>query len=123
MTHRQGFTGREIYPATNAGQGRAACLEGGDSIFFANMRRLECGASSRLPFVHSLFACARRYIMGLLHPFEGHAPLVLVIVLSRFLPKIEERQWLAVRSEISFPLSYIFAALLFASSAVILIKC
>ena len=47
----------------------------------------------------------------------------LVIVPSRFLPKIEERHSLALASELSFHLSYIFAALLFASSGVILIKC
>jgi hypothetical protein len=92
-------------------------------MFFANMRGLEYGVTSRLPFVHSLFACVRRYIRGLLHPFEGHASLVLVIVMSYFLPKIEERHSLALASELSFHLSYIFATLLFASSGVILMKC
>ena len=48
---------------------------------------------------------------------------MLVIVLSRFLPKIEERHSLALASELSSHLSTIFAALLFASSGVILIKC
>jgi hypothetical protein len=47
----------------------------------------------------------------------------LVTVLSRFLPKIEERHSHVLALELSFHLSYIFAALLFASSGVILIEC
>jgi hypothetical protein len=87
------------------------------------MRGLECGATSRLPFVHSLFAWPGVTSEAFIILLKDTLRWCLVIVPSRFLPKIEERHSLALASELSFHLSYIFAALLFASSGVILIKC